>query len=47
MYQGKSLSLRLLRGLKCFESNVYRVAPLLMVDRAFTLPLRLVTSMVP
>ena len=31
MYQGKSLSLRLLRGLKCFESNVYSVAPLLMV----------------
>jgi len=29
MVQGKSL--RLLRGLKCFESNVYSVAPLLMV----------------
>ena len=29
MIQGKSL--RLLRGLKCFESNVYSVAPLLIV----------------
>jgi hypothetical protein len=29
MIKGKSL--RLLRGLKCFESNVFGVAPLLMV----------------